>query len=88
MSQLLESTSLKFTKQDRPRILDNQFSSIFSVDDKTSPNVQGTQGDTMHEININKEGITRESPRNASGPDTISAIFLKETADEVAIRLT
>ena len=87
-SQLRESTSLKFTKQGRPRILDNQFSSIFSVDDKTSPNVQGPQGDTMHEININKEGITRESPCKAGGPDTTSAIFLKETADEVAVRLT
>ena len=59
VSPLSESTSLKFTKQDRARILNNQFSSVFSVDDKTSPNIQGPQGDTMHEINITKEGITR-----------------------------
>ena len=44
VSPLHESTSLKFTKQDRACILNNQFSSAFSVDDKTSPNVQGPQG--------------------------------------------
>ena len=92
VSPLRESTSLKFTKQDRPCILNNQFSSVFSVDDKTSPNVQGPQGDTMHEINITKEGITRLlknlAPSKASGTDMISAKSLKETADEVAIGLT
>ena len=91
VSPLRESTSLKFTKQDRACILNNQFSSVFSVDDKTSPNVQGPQGDTMHEINITKEGITRLlknlSPSKVIGPDMISARFLKETADEVAIGL-
>ena len=84
-------TSLKFTKQDRARILNNQFSSVFSVDDKTSPNVQGPQGDTMHEINITKEGISRLLKNlflsKASRPSMISARFLKETADEVAIGL-
>ena len=92
VSPLCESTSLKFTKQDRAHILNNQFSSVFLADDKTHPNVQGPQGDTVHEINITKEGITRLlknlSPSKASGPDTISARFLKETADEVAIGLT
>ena len=78
-----ESTPLKFTKQDRAHILNNQFS---------SPNAQGPQGDTMHEINITKEGISRSlknlAPSKASSTDMISARFLKETADEVAIRLT
>ena len=59
LSPLCESTTLKFTKQDRAYILNNQFSSVFSVDDKTSPNIQGPKGDIMHEINITKEGITR-----------------------------
>ena len=92
VSPLRESTALKFAKQDRARIFNNQFSSVFSVDDKTSPNVQGPQGDTMHEINITKEGITRLlknlAPSKASGIDMISAKSLKETADEVAIGLT
>ena len=92
VSPLRESTSLKFTKQDRACILNNQFSSAFSVDDKTSPNVQGPQGDTMPEINITKEGIPRLlknlAPSKASGPDMISARFLKKIADEVAIGLT
>ena len=87
VSPLRESTSLKFTKQGRARILNNQF----SVDDKTSPNVQGPQGDTMHEINITKEGISRLLKNlflsKASRPSMISARFLKETADEVAIGL-
>ena len=91
VSPLLEFTSLKFNKQDRASILNNQFSSVFSVDDKTSPNVQDPQGDTIHEINITKEGITRLlknlAPSKASGTDMISARFLKETADEVAIGL-
>ena len=43
LSLLRESTSLKLTKQDRGHILNNQFSCVFSVDDKTSPNVQGPQ---------------------------------------------
>ena len=72
--------------------MNNQFSSVFSVDGKTSANVQGPQGDTMHEINITNEGITRSlknlSPSKASRPDMISARFLKETADEVAVGLT
>ena len=92
VSPLRESTSLKFTKQDRAHILNNQFSSVFSVDDKTSPNVQGPQSDKMHEININNERITRLlknlSSSKASRPDMISARFLKETADEVAVGLT
>ena len=82
VSPLRESTSLKFTKQDRARILNNQFSSVFSVDDKTSPNVQSPQGDTMHEPKITKEGMTRLLmnlfPSKASGPDMISARSLKE----------
>ena len=72
--------------------MNNQFSSVFSVDDKTSPNVQGPQSDKMHEININNERITRLlknlSSSKASRPDMISARFLKETADEVAVGLT
>ena len=89
---LRESTSLKFTKQDRTRISNNQFSSDFSVYDKTSPNVQGPQGGSIHELNITKEGITRLlknlTPSKASGTGMISGRFLKETADEVAIGLT
>ena len=89
VSPLRESTSLKFTKQDRTRISNNQFSSDFSVYDKTSPNVQGPQGDSIHKPNITKEGITRLlknlAPSKASGTDMISARFLKETADEEAI---
>ena len=46
----------------------------------------------MPEINIIKKGITRLlknlAPSEASGPGMISARFLKETADEVAIGLT
>ena len=84
VSPLRESTSLKFTKQDRACILNNQFSSVFSVDDKTSPNVQGPQGDTMHKINITKEGKTRLlknlPPSKASRPDMISARFLKKNS--------
>ena len=83
VSPLCESTTLKFTKQDRAHILNNQFSSVFSVDDKTSPNIQGPKGDIMHEINITKEGITRLiknlTPSKAIIPDMISARFLKET---------
>ena len=58
------------------------------IDNKTSPNAQGPYSDTMHEINITKEGITRLlknlASSKASGTDMISARFLKETADEVA----
>ena len=56
-----------------------------------SPNLQGLKKDTMHKINITKDEITK-SPKNlalskASETDMISARFLKETADEVAIGL-
>ena len=84
---LRESTSLKFTKQDRVRILNNQFSSIFSVDDKASPNVQRPIADTRHEINIIKEEITKLlknlAPSKASATDMISARFLREAANEL-----
>ena len=69
----------------------NQFSSVFSDNDKTSPKVQGPQGETMHEINKNKEEITsllkNLSPSKASRSDTISGSLLKETAAEVATGL-
>ena len=91
VSPLRESTPLKFTKQDRARILNDQFSSVFSDNDKTSPNVQGPQGQTMHEINITKEEITsllkNLSPSKASRSDMISGRFLKETTAEVATGL-
>ena len=70
--------------------MNNQLSSV-SVNDKTSPIFQALQGDTMHETNITKEGITRLlknlSPSKASRPEIISASFLKETTDEVATGL-
>ena len=72
--------------------MNNQFSSVFSVDDKTSPNFQCPQGEKMHENTITKEGISRLlknlSPLKATGPGMISARFLKETVDEVATGLT
>ena len=72
--------------------MNNQFSSVFSVYEKTSSNVQGPKGDTMHEINITKEEITRLLKSLAlskvSKTDMIPARFLKETADEVPTGLT
>ena len=59
VSSFHEYTSLKFTKADRARILNNKFSSVFSVNDKASPNVQGHKSGTIHDINITKEGITK-----------------------------
>ena len=54
-----KSTLLKLTKTNRAHILNNNFSSFFPVDDKTSPNVQSPKDGKMHDINITKEGITK-----------------------------
>ena len=65
---------------------------FFTVDDKTSPTVQGPKSGIMHEINITEEGITKllKNPplSKASGTDILSARYLKETADEVAMGLS
>ena len=56
-----------------------------------SHNLQGLKKDTMHKINITKDEITKSLKNlalsKASETDMISARFLKETADEVAIGL-
>ena len=75
---LSECTSLKLTKQDRARILNYQFSSVFSVENKTIPNAQGPQGDTAHEINIIIKLLNNLALSKTRGTNIISARFLDE----------
>ena len=69
-------------------ILNDQFTSVFSVDDGTSPEVSGPAGLQIGNITITKPGIVKLlkglDPSKASGPDCISARLLKECAEEVA----
>ena len=75
VSPLSECTSLKRTKQYRAGILNNQFSSVFSVENKTIPNVQGPQGDTAQEINIITKLLNNLALSKTRGTNIISARF-------------
>ena len=60
VSPLRVNNTIKFTKQDKAEILNNQFCSVFSVDDGVKPKVLGPKAKIMHNITIRTEGIVKQ----------------------------
>ena len=76
----------------KARILLQQFSNVFSKDDGSNPTMKSQPAPAIAEIQINKLGVTKLiqqlKPFKASGPDRVTARFLKETCHEIADGLT
>ena len=73
-------------------MLNRQFISVSSNDDAITPTMLLTQSQNMPEITVTINGITKLleklNPYKASGPDMVSARFLKEVATEISPALT
>jgi len=73
-------------------ILNNQFSSVFTVEDKTTiPSPGDSPHPDIHHFDIGEEGVRKLlanlDPHKATGPDNIPSRFLKDHAAELAAPL-
>ena len=73
--------------------MNEHFKSVFTVEDlKDFPLINPSTYATMPDISISVSGVHKLlsdlNPFKATGPDAISARFLKETANEIAPMLT
>ena len=76
-------------KIDKAKILNDQFTSVFTQEDGNAiPTLKGDKFPSIDELTITSEGIEKLlhdlKPNKASGPDCVPARFLKETATELA----
>ena len=73
---------------DIAKILNEQFTSVFSNDDGSTPEIFGTKGTKMSELIVTRNGIVKLlnelNPNKASGPDEIAAKLLKECSEDIA----
>ncbi|XP_066931249.1 uncharacterized protein [Clytia hemisphaerica] len=93
LSPLLgENNEIHTKEEELAEILNNQFTSVFTEDDGTTPTPLGPKGKIINDIIITKNGVAKLlkelNPFKASGPDGIGARILKESADQVADGLT
>ena len=76
----------------KANLLNRQFISVFSNDDAITPTMLSTRIPNMPEITVTINGVTKLLekliPYKASGPDMVSARFLKEVATEISPALT
>ena len=87
VSPLLDEGTIHTNDSDIAEILNNQYASVFSTDDGTTPDVNDSEAPTMDTITFTKNGILKLlkqlDPTKASGPDGISTRMLKECCNEV-----
>ena len=80
------------TDKEKANILNTEFTSVFSNDDAFTPTMTSTRSRSMPEITITINGVKnlleKIDPDKASGPDMVSAKFLKEVATEISHALT
>jgi len=89
VSPLVDSKGIIHTKEEKlAELLNDQFTSVFSKDDGTTPTTNGPPGTEIADITITKNGIIKLlkelNPHKACGPDTVGARILKECADQLA----
>ena len=74
--------------KEKANILNTQFASIFSNDDAITPTMTSTRNRSMPEITITTNGVKKLlekiNPHKASGPDMVSAKFLKEVVTDIS----
>ena len=92
VSPLRDQGSTYINNADKAHILNNQFSSVFSHDDGSTPSMRSNQAEAMPPITIDIAGVRKLmkelKPFKASGPDAVHARFLKETCNELAKGMT
>ena len=81
------------SSKQKAEILNNQFSSVFTKEDKgTLPSLGPSPYASIPDINITVPGISkllsRLNPHKATGPDNIPSRLLKEAGDQLAPALT
>ena len=78
--------------KEKANILNTQFTSAFSNDDTITPSMTSTRSMSMPEIIISINGVKKHlekiNPHKASGPDMVSARFLREVATQISPALT
>jgi hypothetical protein len=89
VSPLKHNGKLYSEPNDKANILNRQYESMFTREDKSS--IQQPDGEpvpTMPDIDVTTKGVAtllrKLNPQKATGPDMISARILKETADQCA----
>ena len=92
VSPLRDEGAIHITDIKKANILNQQFSSVFSREDNTTPPLQGHPNISMPDILINENGVRKLlkdiNPFKAAGPDGVQSRFLKEAADEIVPGLT
>ena len=80
-SRLRENCTMKIADKDKARILNQQFSSLFSIDDLETPEIKFTRASDMHDIIITTGGVKKLlddlNVYKAKRPDGITARMLK-----------
>ncbi|XP_066911593.1 uncharacterized protein [Clytia hemisphaerica] len=83
-----ENNEIHTKEEELAEILNNQFTSVFTEDDGTTPTPLGPKGKKINDIIVTKNRVVKLlkelNPFKASGPDGIGARILKESADQVA----
>ena len=92
ISPLRENSTMKIADKDKARILNHQFSSVFSTDDQKTPEMKSPRVSDMDDIIITTGGVKKLpddlNVYKANGPDGIPARMLKETSNEITEVMT
>ena len=93
IAPLKENGRLHAEPKDKADILNRQYESTWTKEDKSSiPSPDGTPFPSMPEIEVINEGVVKLllklNPNKASGPDLLPARVLKEMATEIGPFLT
>ena len=93
IAPLKENGRLHAEPKDKANILNRQYESTWTKEDKSSiPSPEGTPFPSMPEIEVTNEGVVKLllklNPNKASGPDLLPARVLKEMATEIGPFLT
>ena len=83
---------MKIANKDKAWILNQQFSSVFSIDDQETPETKSPRVSDMDDIIITTGGVKKLfddlNVYKANWPDGIPARMLKETSNEITEAMT
>ena len=83
---------MKIADKDKARILNHQFSSVFSIDDHKTSEIKSPRSSDLDDIIITTDGVKKLldnlNVHKANGPERIPARMLKETSNEITEAMT
>ena len=83
---------MKIADNSKSRTLNQQFSSVFSIDDQETSEIKSPRASDMDEIIITTGGVKKLlddlNVQKPNGPDGIPARMLKETSNEITEAMT